>query len=231
MGLFEIKRLAHFRRRDCQSVGFSQGSNALERFPPGVQPEIECAVVDRNQPSAVQVEECLNSFLGLHVDIRPLGVVGTGFQQRDIEGSVFGAYLFESRKIARVATEENPQVLVQYHPGRPQGLVPVPHAAPRKVLRGRGDETHSVQLALLPPVELPRGARSWSVDALRLTRLRGHILGHTQAGNRSALVWVGKGPMQPLLPHVQQLGAQVCIGGDSDRRRPSFSFRPVMFDV
>ena len=154
MGILQIEWLTHFGRRYRHSVQASQCSDAFERLLPRVQAKIKGAVMDRYQPSAFKVQKRLYRFLRLHMDVRPLCVIGASFQQCNIERPVLVAYFFKSRKISSVATEENPQAIMQYHPGCPKRRVAVPDTATGKVLSWRCNENYPVKIAFLPPVEL-----------------------------------------------------------------------------
>ena len=66
-------------RASASPVTRSNGScHAMHR-------EIERAVVNRHEPAAAQIDVRLHRFLGLHVDVGPLRIVGAGFDQRHVE--------------------------------------------------------------------------------------------------------------------------------------------------
>ncbi|MCY1251378.1 hypothetical protein D9M72_651320 [compost metagenome] len=53
---------------------------------------------------------------GLHVHVRPVDVVGTGFHQGQVEWAVLFADLFEASEIAAVTAEKQAKVRGQHHP-------------------------------------------------------------------------------------------------------------------
>ncbi|MCY1426735.1 hypothetical protein D9M71_425610 [compost metagenome] len=94
--------------------------------------------------------------------IGPGDVVGAGLDQGQVERPEALANLLETVEVPGIATEEHPHILVDDHPGRPQGPVAVQQPAPGKVLRRGSDETHPLHFAFLPPVQLPHLRRCYA---------------------------------------------------------------------
>src|SRR5471032_2643077 len=95
---------------------------------------------------AAQVEMGLHSFVGLHVYVWPLGVVGTRFEQRYIERAEPLADRFEAVEVARVAVDDDPR--------GPQGAVAIEKTAAGEMLGRCRRERETVDFYSLPPVEL-----------------------------------------------------------------------------
>ena len=117
--------------------------------------QIEGAVVDRHQHLALDVDVRLQGFLRLHVDVRPLRIVGPGFYHRQVEGAVLLADFLETLEIAAVAAEEDARAARLDDPGRPQRRIAVAQAAARKVLGRRRHQLDAVDVGGLPPRQLP----------------------------------------------------------------------------
>src|SRR5471030_2009317 len=96
----------------------------------------------------------LQGFLRLHVDVRPLRVVGAGFDHGQVEGTVFLAYLLEALEITGIAAEKDPRSARFDDPRRPQGRVAVEWRAAGKMLGRRGHQLDAADLGRLPPVQL-----------------------------------------------------------------------------
>lgn len=106
MRFLQIERLAHFRRRHGDTALFRQRGDTIEWLLPAMQAQIESAIVDRQQPGGLQVVESLHCLFRLHMNVRPLLVVGARLEQGYDERTIFGGDLLEAGEVAGIATEE-----------------------------------------------------------------------------------------------------------------------------
>ena len=132
----DVDAFAHHRRGDLDAARRGQRHHLLERIIPGVHRQIERAVVDRQQPAAAQILVGLHGFGRLHVHVGPLRIVGAGFHQGQVKGTEAPADFGEAVEIAAVAAEEDAQLVVLDHPGRPQRAIAVGEAASGKCWAG-----------------------------------------------------------------------------------------------
>ena len=111
-GRADVQPLAHDGRHQRHLRCRCERGDALERLHPGVQRQVERAVVAGEQMAPLHVQMGLQALLGVHVDVGPVGVVGAGFDQRQIERAKPLANGLEAVEVARVATEEDARLLV-----------------------------------------------------------------------------------------------------------------------
>ncbi|MNN33244.1 hypothetical protein D3C81_1469960 [compost metagenome] len=119
--------------------------------------------------------------------IGPGDVVGPGLDQRQVERPEALANLLEPIEVAGIATEEYPHILVDDHPRRPQGPVAVQQPTPGKVLSRGGDKTYALDLAFLPPVQLPHLRRCYAPGHQQVAyaqRRQEHTRARCQLANR-----------------------------------------------
>ncbi len=133
--------------------------DSLERLLPGMERQIEGAIVDRHEPPSAQIQVGLQGLLRQHVHVGPARVVRAGLHQRQVEGAEAIPDGLEAGEIAGVAAEEEAQVIVDQHPRRPQRAVAVGQRTAREMLRGRRRELQTADRGGLPPVELPHLVR------------------------------------------------------------------------
>ena len=116
--------------------------DALHGLGPGMERQVECAVVDGDEPSAPKVLVSADGLFRLHVDDGPAHVVGAVFEESDSEWAVLGADITEAGEVAGVCAVEDAKAGVVDDPGAEESLVAVPEAAAGEVLRGRGGEAN-----------------------------------------------------------------------------------------
>ena len=104
------------RRRQLDLFRGREVGDAVQRVVPGVEGQVEGAVVHREEDLAAQVFEGLHALLRRHVHGGPHGVVGAVFHQGDVEAAEALADLLEAREVARVAAVEDALVAALHHP-------------------------------------------------------------------------------------------------------------------
>ena len=125
MRCLQVDPLAHHRRGNPYAVFGGQFEYPFERLVPGMHGQVEGAVVDRQQPAPAKIPVSLEGLLRVHVHVRPMFVVGAGFQHGQIERSVAAANLGETIEVTAVSAEEQLQFGAFDHPGTPQRTVPI----------------------------------------------------------------------------------------------------------
>ena len=150
----KAERLPHPRCGNRNTAFPCKRKDAVKRFVPGVHGQVEGAVVDREEPAALEVDVGLQGFFRLHVHVGPFDVVGAGFHQGQVERAVLFADAFEAVEVTAVAAEKDSCVGVDHHPRRPQRAVAVEQATAGEVLRWGGDEADACDFGALPPVVL-----------------------------------------------------------------------------
>lgn len=108
MRCLQVDPLAHHRRGNPHAVFGGQFEYPFERLVPGMHGQVEGAVVDRQQPAPAKIPVSLEGLLRVHVHVRPMFVVGAGFQE-----------------VTAVSAEEQLQFGAFDHPGTPQRTVPI----------------------------------------------------------------------------------------------------------
>ncbi|MNV71588.1 hypothetical protein D3C71_1646160 [compost metagenome] len=125
----DVQPLAHDGRHQRHGRVRSQRGDALKRLRPRVQGQIERAVVDGHEVAAFHILVGLQAFVGLHVDVGPLRVVGAGLDHRQVKRTIPLANGLEPVKVARVTAEEDAHLGSAFprhqHPRRPQRAVAV----------------------------------------------------------------------------------------------------------
>lgn len=128
---------------------------ALDRFAPGMECQVEETPVDRQKKLTPQCKVSFHRFFRAHVDVGPILTIGADFQHGEIEGTIGIANLLKSREKSRIGPEEKIVSIPADHERRPKRLIPSPQTAPRE-MPGWGGRNVDVliQRSGLPPVQL-----------------------------------------------------------------------------
>jgi hypothetical protein len=111
MHVIEENRLTEARGGDAQTVYLGEQLNALHGLGPGMEGEVEGAVVDGNEPSTAEILVGADGLFGQHVDLGPAIVVGAVFEEVDGEGTVLTADLAEAGEVAGVGSVEDAEAV------------------------------------------------------------------------------------------------------------------------
>src|SRR4051812_19387052 len=123
------QHLADLRRGQVDPALLRKRRDALQRIAPGVEGQVEGAVVHQVERARAEVLEGLHRLFGGHVHRGPVAVVGAVFHQGDVDGRQALADLHEAGEVARVAAVEDVLVAAAQRPRGPQRLVAVPWRA------------------------------------------------------------------------------------------------------
>src|SRR5690554_6624697 len=143
---------ADFWRCHCYAVFFGCQQHPLHRFPPAVDRNAEDAPVNWQEHLSPQIQVCTDSFLRCHVNLSPVFIILSAFQQREGKGPVSFPDLLKALPISAVAAEKHPLLLAQDDPGGPQCRISPQSPTGKMPCRG-SDKDQPPNPELLPPVE------------------------------------------------------------------------------
>ena len=161
-----LDRAAKARREQVRARGLCEGRESLDRLVPGVESEVECAPVHREEGAAAKQTMSLEGVVGTEVNLPPRGVKSADLEHHEVEGPAALANRLEVGRQPCVAAEEDAMFVAAHHERRPRGPVRA-GAAPGEVPCGgrcEGEATAG-QHGSLPPIQLDDPRR---VDAPRL---------------------------------------------------------------
>ena len=133
---------------------------------PRVEGKIERAPVDGHPRAPFYETVHFERALGAEMNFAPCPVVGSRFDQRQIERAELCADVSRSVEEAGIAGKPRPRVFANKRPRRPQRRICAGRGPSAEVARRRGVNFESADLGVFPPVELDdtRGIDSLTVQ-------------------------------------------------------------------